>query len=66
MYHEPDFGLEYINPSMQAPIRKRRWTEMLPVFQRQRRVCPWCNNKEVFGGKTVSEGNTVEQDRKNL
>ncbi len=49
----PDFGLEYINPSMQSQYGPISGRKCYQYFNARDDVCPWCNNKEVFAGQVT-------------
>jgi len=48
-----DFGVEYINPSMQSQYGNVDKQKCYQYFNGRDDVCPWCNNKDVLGGKIV-------------
>ena len=52
----PQYDIEYINPYLRnefGPIEGRKCYE---YFHGRTEVCPWCNNSEVFSGKSVRWG----------
>lgn len=58
----PDFGVEYINPSMQSLYGETGGRECYRYFNGRDDVCPWCNNADVLeGGRIVRR--EVESNR---
>ncbi len=48
-----NFSLEYVNPSLQSQYGNIDGRTCYQYFYGRDDVCPWCNNREVFGGTTV-------------
>lgn len=49
----PDFGVEYVNPSMQTHFGNVNNLKCYEYYNNRNDVCPWCYIREVFGGKTL-------------
>lgn len=58
------FNIEYINPVIERDFGKIQGRKCYQYFHERTEACPWCKNKEVFGGKSVTwEWYSFKNDR---
>ena len=48
------FNIEYTNPVIKKEFGTIQEHKCYQYFHERTKVCPWCKNKEVFAGKSVS------------
>jgi PAS domain S-box-containing protein len=48
-----DYEMQYANPSMQSQFGDAEGWKCYQYFNGRHDVCPWCNNRAVFGGEVL-------------